>query len=154
MEFSNTLERNGQKMVSPKPHFQDRATNLSLSSIFSATNQNPSTQGIPSNYSACYTYMMEHLYLKSYETLKKAYTLSSSTLPKFGLEMHIVWWPKPSKTECIFFPPPGFFNDSSHSSPVVDIDFSQVTIHLKKDNKKQNRHFFMVNQRSTMCRLS
>ena len=43
--------------------------------------QNPSTQGIYSNYSAFYTYKMYHLWFKLEETLKKAYSLSSMVFP-------------------------------------------------------------------------
>ena len=55
MSFSETLENNGQILVSQNPHSQVRATQLSLPAILSATNQNTSTQGISFNYSACCT---------------------------------------------------------------------------------------------------
>ena len=42
--------------------------------------------------------------------LKLGLSLIHSHYVKFGLEMHIGRGSKASKTECIFFPPPGFFN--------------------------------------------
>ena len=55
---------------------------------------------------------------------------------KFGLEMHISRGPKPFKTECVLFPPAGFFKPSSHSSLEIGIDSSQVTIPEKTENEK------------------
>ena len=37
-------------------------------------------------------------------------SLIHNNFVKFGLEMHICGGRKASKTKCIFFPPPGFFN--------------------------------------------
>ena len=55
MEFDETSEKNGQRMDSQKPHSQYRATHLFLLDRLSDANKNYSTQGIYSNYSACYT---------------------------------------------------------------------------------------------------
>ena len=41
--------------------------------------------------------------------MEKGVELIFSHFTKFGLEMHIGRGGKSSKTECIFFPPPGFF---------------------------------------------
>ena len=57
------------------------------------------------------------------------------------MEIHIGRGPKPSKTECVLFPPPGFFKPSSHSNPAVDINSYQVTITEKKYNDKQKRQW-------------
>jgi hypothetical protein len=43
--------------------------------------------------------------------LIKGLTLVHSHLARFGLEVHIGQNGDPSKTECIFFPPPRFFDD-------------------------------------------
>ena len=42
--------------------------------------------------------------------MEKGVELIFSHFMKFGLEMHIGRGGKPSKTECVFFPPPGFFS--------------------------------------------
>ena len=49
----------------------------------------------------------------SREDLIKGVTLINSLFKTFGLEMHIRKNNKASKTECIFFPPPGFFDQPS-----------------------------------------
>ena len=41
--------------------------------------------------------------------LELGLSLINNHFVKFGLEMHIGRGSKASKTECIFFPPPGFF---------------------------------------------
>ena len=41
--------------------------------------------------------------------MEKGVELIFHHFTKFGLEMHIGREGKPSKTECVFFPPPGFF---------------------------------------------
>ena len=53
--------------------------------------------------------------------------------------MHIGHVQKPSKNECILFPPTVFFKHSSRSYPVIDIYSSQFTIPAKKDNEKKKR---------------
>ena len=70
---------------------------------------------------------------------EKGLLLIFTNFYNFGLEMHIGRGPKPSKTECILFPPPGFFKPSSHYNTAVDIDSFQVTIPANKENDKQNR---------------
>ena len=68
--------------------------------------------------------VMQILYLddgafvfSSREDLITGVTLINSLFKKFGLEMHIGRNNKSSKTECIFFPPPGFFNQPTiHNS--------------------------------------
>ena len=42
--------------------------------------------------------------------MEKGVELIYSHFTKFGLEMHIGREGKTSKTECVFFPPPGFFS--------------------------------------------
>jgi hypothetical protein len=46
----------------------------------------------------------------SQENMTKGLALIYSHLARFGLEMHISRAGSPSKTECVFFPPPRFFN--------------------------------------------
>ena len=53
---------------------------------------------------------MAHLYFNPVLTSKKLIALLSDHFSWFGLKMHIDTGKKPSKTECIFFPSPGFFN--------------------------------------------
>ena len=76
---------------------------------------------------------------ESRRDIEKGLLLIFNHFAKFGLEMHISRGPEPPKTECIFFPPPGFFKPSSHSSPAVDINSSRITIPVKKKNEKQKR---------------
>ena len=78
---------------------------------------------------------------KSRRDLEKGLLLIFNHFFKFGLEMHTGRRTKPSKNECIFFPPPGFFKTSGNSSPAVDIDSSQVTIPKKRENEKQNKQW-------------
>ena len=52
------------------------------------------------------------------DTLIKGLTLVHSHLARFGLEVHIGRDGAPSKTECVFFPPPQFFDDP-HSDPAI-----------------------------------
>ena len=78
---------------------------------------------------------------ESRRDIEKGLLLIFNHFAKFGLEMHISRGPEPPKTECIFFPPPGFFKPSSHSNPAVDINSYQVTITEKKYNDKQKRQW-------------
>ena len=78
---------------------------------------------------------------ESRRDLEKYLLLIFNHFAKFGLEMHIGRGPKPSKTEYVLFPPPGFFKPSSHSSPTVNFDSFQVNIPAKKDNEKQKIQF-------------
>jgi hypothetical protein len=51
--------------------------------------------------------------------LIKGLSLIYSHLARFGLEVHIGRDGEPSKTECVFFPPPQFFNDPHFSNPAI-----------------------------------
>jgi hypothetical protein len=51
--------------------------------------------------------------------LIKGLSLIYSYLARFGLEVHIGRGDESSKTECVFFPPPQFFNDSRFSDPAI-----------------------------------
>ena len=46
---------------------------------------------------------------------------------RFGLEMHIGKGAKPSKTECVFFPPPVFFK-RKHTLPAMENGVSKVVV--------------------------
>jgi hypothetical protein len=54
--------------------------------------------------------------------LIKGLTLVHSHLACFGLEVHIGRNGDPSKTECVFFPPPQFFDDIQSSAPTLTDD--------------------------------
>jgi hypothetical protein len=56
------------------------------------------------------------------DALIKGLSLVRSHLARFGLEVHIGRDGAPSKTECIFFPPPPFFNDPHSSDPAITAD--------------------------------
>ena len=45
---------------------------------------------------------------------------------KFGLEMHIGRGDTASKTECVFFPPPGFFNKPTTNIPTLSNDTEEL----------------------------
>ena len=53
------------------------------------------------------------------DALIKGLSLIYSHLARFGLEVHIGRGDESSKTECVFFPPPQFFNDSRFSDPAL-----------------------------------
>jgi hypothetical protein len=53
------------------------------------------------------------------DALIKGLSLIYSHLACFGLKVHIGRGDKSSKTECVFFPPPQFFNDSRFSDPAI-----------------------------------
>ncbi len=53
------------------------------------------------------------------DTLIKGLTLVHSHLARFGLEVHIRQDGAPSKTECVFFPPPQFFDDLHSLDPAI-----------------------------------
>ena len=56
---------------------------------------------------------------------------------KFGLEMHIVREGKPSKTECVFFPPPGFF---SRRQILLDTykEYSEAVVPRQKEKRESH----------------
>ena len=91
-------------MESQTPHSQDRVTHLSLTAILSVTSQNPSTPVIYSNFSACYTYMMKHLYLKIKYTLKHFYSLYAITLPSLDCKFTLAADPNLLKFNAYSFP--------------------------------------------------
>ena len=49
-------------------------------------------------------------FFESRTDIEKVITLLSDHFAWFGLEIHIGTGKKTSKTECVFFPPPGFYN--------------------------------------------
>jgi hypothetical protein len=57
--------------------------------------------------------------------LIKGLTLVHSHLARFGLKVHIGRNGDPSKTECVFFPPPQFFHDIQSSAPTLTDDVDQ-----------------------------
>ena len=60
---------------------------------------------------------------------------------KFGLEMHIGKKNKLSKTECVFFPTPGYFTLPTlpNSDTSTTTTSSSITVKVKKENEKQKR---------------
>ena len=56
------------------------------------------------------------------DALIKGLALVHTHLACFGLEVHIGQNGNPSKTECVFFPPPQFFNDIQSSAPALTDD--------------------------------
>ena len=57
---------------------------------------------------------------------------------KFGLEMHIGKENKPSKTECVFFPTPGYFTlPTLPKSDASTTTSPYITVKVKQKNEKQ-----------------
>ena len=67
--------------------------------------------------------------------MMKGVNLIFSHFAKFGLEMHIGKGIKDSKTECVFFPPPGYF-DSTKEILHFPTSESDITIKVKKESLK------------------
>jgi hypothetical protein len=59
------------------------------------------------------------------EALIKGLALVHSHLTRFGLEVHIGRNGAPSKTECVFFPPPQFFDDIPSSGLTLTTDVEE-----------------------------
>ena len=59
------------------------------------------------------------------EALIKGLALVHSHLTRFGLEVHIGRNGAPSKTECVFFPPPQFFDDIPSSDLTLTTDVEE-----------------------------
>ena len=66
--------------------------------------------------------------------LELGLSLIQNHFVKFGLEMHIGRGNKASKTECIFFPPPGFFHRNKIVSYRINGE-SMVSIRRSKQVK-------------------
>ena len=59
------------------------------------------------------------------DALIKGLSLVHSHLARFGLEVHIGRDGVSSNTECVFFPPPQFFNDPHSSDPAITADIGE-----------------------------
>lgn len=82
----------------------------------------------------------------SRQDLIRGVNLINAIFKKFGMEMHIGRNGKASKTECIFFPPPGFFDQPELASSVP------ASPDLLCDNVKRlhkRRVFFLGGPRTT-----
>ena len=66
------------------------------------------------------------------DALIKGVSLVHSHLACFGLEVHTGRDGAPSKTECVFFPPPQFFNDRHSSNLAINADTNEPW-HLFED---------------------
>ena len=62
----------------------------------------------------------------SREDLKRGMELIFHHFGRFGLEMHIRRGASPSKTKCVFFPPPSSF--STHNAATQPLDVSQISV--------------------------
>ena len=78
--------------------------------------------------------------------IEKGITLLSDNFAQFGLEMHIGTGKNPSKTECVFSPPPVFFN--TRTILLTYLITSTLCIH-KKDSKK--KRLTRENKEYTKC---
>ena len=75
---------------------------------------------------------------KDHEQLTRGLSLIYSHFTCFGLEMHVGRGEKDSKTECIFFPPPGFFGRKG-IMPAVN-GMSRKKLSLTKGKKKRDSY--------------
>ncbi len=82
----------------------------------------------------------------SREDMARGRTFIHKHFARFGLEMHIGHEGTPSKTECVFFPPPRFFNSKlplsiTHNSEGCDAD-NELTygddVLTKTDRQREN----------------
>ena len=71
------------------------------------------------------------------EQLTRGISLIYSHFTRFGLEMHVVKGEKVSKTECIFFPPPGFFSRKSIMPAVNGMSRKKLSV-LKYKMKQES----------------
>ena len=69
--------------------------------------------------------------------IEKGITLISDHFARFGLKMHISTL-KTSKTECVFSPPPGFFN--TRTLPLTSLTTSTLSLQKKESEKKRRTH--------------
>ena len=58
---------------------------------------------------------------------------------KFGLEMHICNAKKDSKTECLFFLPPGFFKVPALTPPLLDPQLQPLVTKPTKESDQARR---------------
>ena len=137
MAFAETLEKEWKNNRLTKATFSRQSNSPpSTGHIFSHKPKSFNSRNIFELF--CMLYVDDGAFVfEIRRDLEKGLLLIFTHFAKFGLKMHIGRGPKPSKTECVFFSPPGFFKPLSHSSPAVDIDSSQVTIPAKKDNEKK-----------------
>ena len=78
----------------------------------------------------CMLYVDVGTFFFEYRTsVKIGIILLSNYFARFGLEMHINTGINPSKTECVFFPPPGFFNTCTF--PLTDPTNSTLFLQKK-----------------------
>ena len=79
--------------------------------------------------------------------LKKGLELIYKHFACFGLEMHIGRGDSPSKTECVFFPPPGFFDShlpalqqsNTNSDNTLENDHEGIIANEDMHNKESAR---------------
>ena len=128
MTFSETLE--DQWMAFELSKYQFVCKDNSLRSTGQLVIQQPGTLLSGILFELFYMlYVDDSIFFKSRTTLEKGITLLSDHFSRFGLEMHIGTGKNLSKTECVFFPPPIFFN--TRTIPLTSI----TTFTLSVQNK-------------------
>ena len=75
---------------------------------------------------------------ESRTNIEKGITLLSGHFSWFDLEMHIITEKLPSKTECLFFLPPGFFN--TQTLPLTSLTTSTLSLQNEIKWKKVITH--------------
>ena len=132
MVFSETLEKLWKSNGLKKSTFS-RQSNSSLSTSQIVIHRPKSFNSGNIFEIICILYVDDGSFVfENRRDFEKRPLLIFNHFAKFGLESHICHGPKPSKTECVFYPSPGFFKPSNNSSPTVNINSSQITIHAKK----------------------
>ena len=74
--------------------------------------------------------------LEECEQLTRGLYLVYSHFTLFGLEMHVRRREKSSKTECVFFPPPGFFGQKSIMPAVNGISRKKFSVPKEKTKRE------------------
>ena len=88
----------------------------------------------------CMLYVDDGAFLfESREHLEIGVPLLLKHFSKFGLEMHIGNKNKPSKTECVFFPKPGFFKPPPALPPPNSPTNSSLVVKTKKRTESEKK---------------
>ena len=136
MAFADTLEKewvkSGLQMATLRQHTH------STQDVGRLTGQKKKyfEQGTPLTL-FCVLYVDDGAFpFKNCEQLTCGLSLIYLHFTRFGLEMHVVRGKKVPKTECIFFPPPGFFIWKSIMPAVNGISSKKLSV--LKDKMKQD----------------
>ena len=135
MDFAKTLEDEWTALVLSKAQFVRKDN--------SPRSTGQLVRHIPGNFLSgilfdilCMIYVDNgSIVFESRTDIEKGITLLSGHFSGFGLEMNIRTGKTPSKTECVFYPPPGFFK--TRTIPITSLTTSTLSIQNKETDKKR-----------------